>query len=64
VIYVQVEGQNTPAEVVVTPDVAKRWKMLYHKRNEELTPLEREEFCLLMGAISERTGKPVFCPRI
>lgn len=64
VIYVPVEGQNTPAEVVVTPDIARRWKMLYYKRNEDLTPVEREEFSQLMGAICERTGKPVFCPRI
>ena len=54
----------TPAEVVVTPDIARRWKMLYYKRNEELTQVEREEFSLLMGAISERAGKSVFCPRI
>jgi cell division GTPase FtsZ len=63
VIYVPVEGQNTPAEVVVNLDIAKRWKMLYYKRNEELTPVEREEFNLLMEAISERAGKSVFCPR-
>ncbi len=63
VIYVPVEGQKSPAEVVVNPDIAKRWKMLYYKRNEELTPGEREEFNLLMEAISERTGKSVFCPR-
>ncbi len=44
VIYVPVEGQKSPAEVVVNPDIAKRWKMLYYKRNEELTPGEREEF--------------------
>jgi cell division GTPase FtsZ len=63
VIYVPVEGQNTPAEVVVTPEIARRWKALYYKRSEDLTPVEKQEFTLLMEAIGERAGKSVFCPR-
>jgi hypothetical protein len=62
-IYVPLEGQSTPAEVVVHPQVAERWKMLYHKRSEELSTTERQEFAMLIGALSARTGKPVFCPR-
>jgi cell division GTPase FtsZ len=62
-IYVPLEGQSTPAEVVVHPQVAERWKMLYHKRREELSTTERQEFTMLIGALSARTGKSVFCPR-
>jgi cell division GTPase FtsZ len=62
-IYVPLEGQSTPAEVVVHPQVAERWKMLYHKRREELSTTERQEFAMLIGALSARTGKSVFCPR-
>ena len=62
-IYIPLEGQSTPAEVVVHPQVAERWKMLYHKRKDDLTFTERQEFGMLVGAMSARAGKSVFCPR-
>ena len=36
-IYIPVEGQSAPAELVVHPEVAERWKALYHKRKEDLS---------------------------
>ena len=63
IIYVPVEGQSTPAEVAVHPEVAERWKMLYHKRKEELTATERQEFGMLVGAMSAQAGKSIFYPR-
>jgi cell division GTPase FtsZ len=62
-IYLPIEGQNTPVEVMVDPEVANRWKMLYYKRKEELSPSERHEFGILMGAMSSRAGKAVFNPK-
>jgi cell division GTPase FtsZ len=62
-IYVPVEGQNIPAEVMVQPEIAVRWKMLYHRRFEELTPKERMEFGMLAMAISAQSGKTVLGPR-
>jgi cell division GTPase FtsZ len=62
-IYIPVEGQSTPAEVMVHPEVAERWKMLYHKRKEVLTTTELQEFVMLVGALSAQAGKPVFYPK-
>jgi len=62
-IYVPVEGHSTPAEVAVHPEVAERWKMLYHKRKDELTSTERQEFGMLVGAMSAQAGRSVFCPK-
>lgn len=62
-IYVPVEGQNAPAEVKVQPEIAERWKMLYHRRFGELTAAERSEYGMLATAISIQAGKTVFCPR-
>jgi hypothetical protein len=62
-IYIPVEGQSAPAEVVVHPEVAERWKILYHKRKEELTITELREFGMLVGALSAQAGKPVFYPK-
>jgi hypothetical protein len=62
-IYVPIEGQNAPAEVKVQPEIAERWKMLYHRRFGELTAAERGEYGRLATAISIQAGKTVFCPR-
>jgi cell division GTPase FtsZ len=59
-IYIPIEGQSTPAEVMVHPEVAERWKTLYHKRKEALTTTELQEFVSLVGSLSAQTGKPVF----
>jgi len=63
VIYVPVEGQNTPAELMVQHEIAERWNALYHKRFEELTHTESQEFGMLATAISTQTGKKVSPPR-
>jgi cell division GTPase FtsZ len=63
-IYVPVEGQNTPVEVKVQPEVADRWRVLYRRRFEELAPKERQEFGMLVTAISSQVGKPVSCPKV
>jgi cell division GTPase FtsZ len=62
-IYIPVEGQSAPVELVVHPDVAERWKILYHKRKDELTDIEMREFSMLVGALSAQAGKPVFYPK-
>jgi hypothetical protein len=48
---------------MVDPEVANRWKMLYYKRKEELSTTERQEFGILMGAMSSKAGKSVFTPK-
>jgi hypothetical protein len=63
-LYIPIEGQKTPAEVLVDPEVAQRWKMLYYKRKEELTTIERQELNMMVGAMSSKTGKPVLYPTI
>lgn len=63
-LYIPIEGQKTPAEVLVDPEIAQRWKMLYHKRKDELTTIERQELSMMVGAMSSKTGKPVLYPTI
>jgi hypothetical protein len=48
---------------MVHPEVAERWKMLYHKRKDVLTTTELQEFVMLVGALSAQAGKPVFYPK-
>jgi hypothetical protein len=62
-IYIPVEGQSTPAELMVHPEIAERWKTLYNKRKEVLTPMELQEFVTLVGTLSAQAGKPVFYPK-
>lgn len=62
-IYVPVAGQAAPAEVKVQPEVAERWKRLYRRQYEDLTPAERKEYGMLATLLGSLTGKTVFCPR-
>ena len=64
VVYVPVEGQNTPAEVMVHHEIAERWNALYHKRFEDLSHTESQEFGILATAISAQSGKKVSPPRV
>lgn len=59
-IYVPVEGQNTPVEVKIQPDVAERWHRLYPRNFASLSPAERKEYAMLAMLIGSQTGKAVY----
>jgi cell division GTPase FtsZ len=62
VIYVPIEGQNRPMELMVQPTIAERWKSLYTRRFEDLTADDLQEFAMLAMVIREQSGQSVSFP--